>query len=296
MSGRKAKKIEGDGTHKTRTKLGMICHRYAKNRLAMIGLFILVFMAVLILAAPLYLDYSRVTTQQISQRFLPPGPGHLFGTDQLGRDLFARVIYGGRISFFAGFASVGLSFVAGCALGGLAGYFGGKVDTVIMRIVDIFMAIPGMLLTMAVVAALGQGVANMLIALSCAQIPRFTRVVRASVMNLREQDFILAARVGGMSQMEIILKHILPNGLGPVIVSATLSLGQTILSIASLGFLGIGVASPTPEWGTIISENKINVRYYPYLGIFPGIFIGLTVMAFNFVGDGIRDALDPRMN
>lgn len=285
-----------DGQVKTRTKLGMVWHRFSKNKLAVFGLVILVAMAVMILTAPLYLDYDLVVKQKISDRFQFPNAVHWFGTDQFGRDLFARIIYGGRISFFAGFASVGISFVVGCLLGGAAGYFGGKTDTIIMRLVDVFMAIPGMLLTMAVVAALGQGVFNMLIALSCAQIPRFTRVVRASVMNLRDSDFALAAKVGGMSQMEIILKHILPNGLGPVVVSATLSLGGTILSIASLGFLGIGVASPTPEWGTIIAENKINVRYYPYLGIFPGLFIGLTVLAFNFVGDGLRDALDPRMN
>lgn len=285
-----------DGQRKTRSQLGMIWHRFSKNRLAVFGLVILVVMAAMILTAPLYLDYDLVIKQRISARFQSPNAEHWFGTDQYGRDLFARIIYGGRISFFAGFASVGISFVAGCILGGCAGYFGGKVDTVIMRLVDIFMAVPGMLLTMAVVAALGQGVFNMLIALSCAQIPRFTRVVRASVLNLRDADFVHAAKVGGMGQMRIIFKHILPNGLGPVLVSATLSLGSTILSIASLGFLGIGVAAPTPEWGTIIAENKINIRYHPYLGIFPGIFIGLTVLAFNFVGDGLRDALDPRMN
>ena len=276
------------------SQLKMIWRKYSSNRLAMLGLALLVVMAALILAAPLYINYSSVTTQRISQRFLPPSAEHWFGTDQFGRDLFARIIYGGRISFFAGFATVGISFVFGCLFGGLAGYYGGKVDTVIMRVVDVFMAIPGMLLSMAIVAALGQGVVNMLIALSVAQIPRFTRVVRASVMSLRNQDFVNAARCGGMSQMRILLKHILPNGLSPVIVSATLSMGATILSIASLGFLGIGVASPTPEWGTIISENKMNIRYYPYLGIFPGVFIGLTVMALNFVGDGLRDALDPR--
>lgn len=279
-----------------RSQFSMICHKFATNKLAMVGLVILITMAVLILAAPLYIDPDAVTTQRITERFQLPNAEHWFGTDQFGRDLFSRIVYGGRISFFAGFASVGISFVFGCLLGGIAGYFGGKTSTVIMRVVDVFMAIPGMLLSMAVVAALGQGVFNMLVALSFAQIPRFTRVVRASVMSLRDQDFVYAAKCGGMSQFNIILKHILPNGLGPVIVTATLSLGQTILSIAALGFLGIGIASPTPEWGTIISENRNVIRYYPYLGIFPGIFIGLTVMALNFVGDGLRDAMDPRTN
>lgn len=164
-----------------------------------------------------------------------------------------------------------------------------------MRIVDMFMAVPAILLSMAVVAALGNGTEKMLIALAVAQTPRFTRVVRSSIMTLREQEFVEAAKCYGTSSAKIIFKHILPNGIGPVIVSATLTLGQVILSIASLGFLGIGVASPTPEWGTILSENKAFIRYYPYLGLIPGGCIALSVMAVNFIGDGLRDALDPRM-
>ena len=232
--------------------------------------------------------------QNIVDKFTPPCAEYWFGTDQFGRDLFARIVYGGRISLFMGLAVVAISFVAGCALGGAAGYFGGKVDSVIMRIVDMFMAIPAMLLSMAVVAALGTGVDKLLVALSISQIPRFTRVVRSSIMTLRNQEFVEAAKCCGTSSARIILKHILPNGMGPVIVSATLTLGQVILSIASLGFLGIGVSSPTPEWGTILSENKVHIRYYPYLGLIPGICIALAVMAVNFIGDGLRDALDPR--
>ena len=277
-----------------RSVWGMVWFRFRKNKLAMAGLFLLLLMMLAILAAPLYVPYEQVVKQNIVDKFTPPCAEYWFGTDQFGRDLFARIVYGGRISLFMGLAVVAISFVAGCALGGAAGYFGGKVDSVIMRIVDMFMAIPAMLLSMAVVAALGTGVDKLLVALSISQIPRFTRVVRSSNMTLRNQEFVEAAKCCGTSSARIILKHILPNGMGPVIVSATLTLGQVILSIASLGFLGIGVSSPTPEWGTILSENKVHIRYYPYLGLIPGICIALAVMAVNFIGDGLRDALDPR--
>lgn len=277
-----------------RSVWGMVWFRFRKNKLAMAGLFLLLLMMLAILAAPLYVPYEQVVKQNIVDKFTPPCAEYWFGTDQFGRYLFARIVYGGRISLFMGLAVVAISFVAGCALGGAAGYFGGKVDSVIMRIVDMFMAIPAMLLSMAVVAALGTGVDKLLVALSISQIPRFTRVVRSSIMTLRNQEFVEAAKCCGTSSARIILKHILPNGMGPVIVSATLTLGQVILSIASLGFLGIGVSSPTPEWGTILSENKVHIRYYPYLGLIPGICIALAVMAVNFIGDGLRDALDPR--
>ena len=277
-----------------RSVWGMVWFRFRKNKLAMAGLFLLLLMMLAILAAPLYVPYEQVVKQNIVDKFTPPCAEYWFGTDQFGRDLFARIVYGGRISLFMGLAVVAISFVAGCALGGAAGYFGGKVDSVIMRIVDMFMAIPAMLLSMAVVAALGTGVDKLLVALSISQIPRFTRVVRSSIMTLRNQEFVEAAKCCGTSSARIILKHILPNGMGPIIVSATLTLGQVILSIASLGFLGIGVSSPTPEWGTILSENKVHIRYYPYLGLIPGICIALAVMAVNFIGDGLRDALDPR--
>lgn len=284
----KVKAIRGRGIW------GMVWFRFKKNKLAMIGLFLLLFMTVTILAAPLLVDEKAVSAQSIANRFQRPGGAHIFGTDQFGRDLFARIIYGGRISLFAGLAVVCISSIVGCSLGGAAGYFGGIVDTVIMRIVDMLMAIPAMLLSMAVVAALGTGVDKLIIALSIAQIPRFTRVVRASILSLRSQEFVEAAKCYGTNSARIIWKHILPNGMGPIIVSATLTLGQVIINIASLGFLGIGVSSPTPEWGTILSENKSVIRYYPYLGIIPGICIGLSVMAVNFIGDGLRDALDPR--
>ncbi|ADK81680.1 ABC transporter permease [Sediminispirochaeta smaragdinae] len=291
----KRKNIKSSGSIVNRGSWGLVLFRFRKNKLAMIGLVVIMILVIASLTAPLYIDYETVYTQCIKDRFLTPGTdGHILGTDQLGRDLFARIIYGGRISLLAGLITVAMALALGVLLGGVAGYFGGWVDNVIMRFCDVFMAVPRMLLAMAVSAALGQGTFKMVIALSVAAFPRFARVVRSSILSLRGQEFIEAARCYGSSSPRIIYKHIIPNGLGPVIISATLSLGSTILSIASLGFLGIGVAPPTPEWGTILAENRINIRYYPHLGLVPGLFIVVCVMCLNFMGDGLRDAMDPR--
>jgi peptide/nickel transport system permease protein len=285
---------EGKKALSNKSQLGLIIFRFKKNKLAMFGLGVILLLIIMCIAAPLYIDYESVYKQSMADRFITPCAEHIFGTDQYGRDLFARVIYGGRISLLAGLIVVVIALVIGVTLGGVAGYFGGRVDNIIMRICDIFMAVPRMLLSMAVVSALGQGTYKMLIALSIAAFPGFARTVRASIMTIRNQEFVEAAKCCGTSSARIIFKHVVPNGLGPVIVSATLGLGGTILAISSLGFLGIGVASPTPEWGTILAENRTNIRIYPYLGLIPGAFIATSVMCLNFIGDGLRDALDPR--
>ena len=277
-----------------KSQMRLIWIRFQKNKLAMAGLVVLSFLLVMCLSAPLYIDYARVTNLSIANAYRPPDSEYIFGSDQLGRDLFARIIYGGRISLFAGLVTISISFVIGIALGGTAGYFGGTVDTVIMRFCDILMSVPGVLLSMTIVAALGQGLFKMLIALSVAQIPREARTVRAAIMTLRGQEFIEAAKSCGTGNTRILLKHLLPNVLGPLVISVMSGLGSTILAIASLGFLGIGIAPPTPEWGTIISENQASLMYYPHLGIIPGLFIVVAVLSLNFIGDGLRDALDPK--
>lgn len=276
------------------SQLGLIIFRFKKNKLAMVGMVIILIMMIASLAAPLYIDPSLVYRQSMQDRFLTPSSDHWFGTDQFGRDLFARVVFGGRISLVSGLVVVAMCMFAGILLGGASGYFGGKVDEVIMRICDIFLAVPRMLLAMAVVASLGQGTFNMLLALAVADFAIYARVVRSSIMNLRDLEYVEAAKCCGTSSARIIFKHLLPNGMGPVIVTATLGLGGTILAIAALGFLGIGVASPTPEWGTILAENRTNIRNFPHLGIIPGMSIAIAAMCLNFVGDGMRDALDPR--
>ncbi|MDE6168949.1 MAG: ABC transporter permease [Acetatifactor sp.] len=289
------KQITEKNTCKKSSQLKMIVKRFGKNRLSIIGMVIILILVAAIALAPLYCSYDKVIQQSLSQRFLSPSAEHFFGTDQYGRDLFARIVYGGRISLFCGLVTIGIAFVAGMVLGCAAGFFGGMTDTIIMRFCDVLMAIPGLLLAMAIVSALGQGIGNMLIALSISQIPREARTARSCVMTLRNQEYIEAAKTCGTSRFRIIWRHIVPNILGPMIIDVMMGLGSTILRIASLGFLGIGIASPTPEWGTIISENQINIRYYPYLGIIPGLFIMITVLSFNFIGDGLRDALDPKM-
>lgn len=273
----------------------LIWLRYRRNKLAVLGMAVFLLILVAVFGAPLYIDYDQAITQHIVDSFTLPGKEHIFGTDQFGRDLFARVIYGGRISLGAGLATVAISFVGGVVLGGVAGYFGGRVDNLIMRVCDMLMAIPGTMLAMAIVAALGAGLDKLLFSLAIVQIPGSARTIRAAIMNLRNAEFIEAARCYGTGSARIIFKHLLPNILGPLIVTTFMSLGNVILCIAAMGYLGIGVQAPTPEWGSIISENQTNIRYYSYLGLIPGLFIMTSVLSLSFIGDGLRDALDPKM-
>jgi peptide/nickel transport system permease protein len=282
--------------NKSRTQLGLIIFRFKKNKLAILGLCVLGVLLLIVFLAPFYADYENAIKQDIPNAFHPPGEkGHILGTDAYGRDLFTRMVFGGRISLLAGLSVVLMALTSGVAVGGIAGYFGGRIDVIIMRIVDIFMAVPALLLSLAICTALGEGARNMVIALMVADIPRIARITRSSILTLRDQEFIEAAKCCGTSTLRIIVKHILPNGIGPVVVTATLTLGSAILNIASLGFLGVGINAPTPEWGTILSDNKAHIRYYPYLGLIPGIAIAVSVMCVNFIGDGLRDALDPKM-
>ena len=278
-----------------KSKMKQVWFRFSKNKLAMIGLVVITIMIIACLSASLYIPYEKVYSQSIMNAFIEPfSAGHIFGTDQFGRDLFARIMYGGRISLFAGLVTISIAFVFGIILGGSAGYFGGKVDTIIMRFCDVLMSVPGILLSMTIVAALGQGLGKMLIAMSVSLIPRQARTVRAAVLTLRGQEFVEAAKCYGSKNSTIISRHIIPNVLGPLIIGVMSGIGGQILQIASLGFLGIGIAPPTPEWGTIISENQSNILFYPYLGLVPGLFIMVTVLSLNFIGDGLRDALDPK--
>ncbi|GHV39398.1 peptide ABC transporter permease [Spirochaetia bacterium] len=278
-----------------RSQLELIIFRFKKNKLAVFGLILLAVIALLVLTAPLYVSYESAIKQDIPNKYQSPGGAHLLGTDGFGRDLLARIVYGGRISLFAGLGVVICSLFFGITLGGIAGYFGGRIDQVIMRCCDILMAVPSIFLALAIVTALGEGTGNLIIALMIGNVPRNARIVRSSILTLRNQEFIEAARCCGTSHFRIIVKHILPNGIGPVIVTATLTLGSAILNIASLGFLGIGIAPPTPEWGTLLADNRLYIRQYPYLGIIPGLVIGMSVMCVNMIGDGLRDALDPKM-
>lgn len=286
-----------NGKIKKRSQLAAIWMRYKKSKLAIFGLILFGILLFFAFCAPIFANYDiDVIGMNMNDKFCAPlENGHLLGADQYGRDVFGRIVYGGRYSLFLGIGTVGVAVAIGALIGSTAGYFGGIIDNVIMRTMDIFLALPQTLLAVAIVAALGPGMQNLLIAIVVADIPWFARVVRSSVLSIRGQDFIEAAKSCGTSSRRIIIRHILPNAIGPIIVQATLEIGIAIMSIAALSFIGLGIQAPTPEWGAMLSEGKEFMLYHPGLVIFPGVAIILSVMSLNLIGDGLRDALDPRM-
>ena len=270
-------------------------YQLTRNRAAMTGLIIIGFFTLLAIFAPLVAP-SDPLEQTVSVRMTPPfTDGFILGTDDLGRDLLARIIYGGRISLIIGVVSVGISLTLGIALGVVSGYFGGWVDKMIMRAIDIMLAFPYILLTIVIVAILGPSLTNAMVAIGISQMPRYARVVRASVMAEREQDYVLAERSLGTGNMELMFRTILPNSLAPTIVQATLGIGEAILSSAGLSFLGLGAQPPTPEWGLMIASSKQFITSAWWVVTLPGVAILMSVLGFNLLGDGLRDILDPRL-
>ena len=281
---------------KKRGQLKSIWVRYKKNKLAMVGLVVFLLIVFMALFAPLITSYEGAAiAQDMYNRYASPSAGHILGTDQYGRDVFARIIFGARFSLSLSMSVIVISLTAGSLIGALAGYYGGGVDNVIMRLMDIWLAIPQILMAICIVAALGTGMFNLVLAMSVALIPKFARIVRSTILPLKGQEFIEAAKAYGTTDSRIILKYILPNVIGPIIVQATLYMAMTILNIAGLSFIGLGVSPPIPEWGSMLSEGKNVMRNYPSMVIIPGIAIMLTALSLNLVGDGLRDALDPRM-
>lgn len=286
----------GNQTIKRRSQFASVMRRFMKNKLAVAGLVILLALAFFSFSADLFFDYSEAVTQSAQGNFIKPfSPGHILGTDQYGRDMFVRIVYGGRISLIVGFFTAGFALLFGTIIGAAAGYFGGRVDNILMRIMDVFLAIPAMLLAICIVAALGGGLVNLLLANGISQVPRYARIVRAGVMGLKNSEFVEAARAYGASHAQIIIRHIIPNTLGSLIVQVTLTMASAILSVASLSFLGLGIAPPTPEWGSMLSTGKEFMRNAPHLINVPGMAIMLSVLSFNLIGDGLRDALDPKL-
>lgn len=288
--------IKKQAEYKKRSQLSIIWNRLRKNKLAMLGLAILVVMVALAVCADWIADYdTNVTGMNMAERLQTPSAKHWFGTDSYGRDVFARIIHGSRLSLSLSIFAMLAAVAIGSIIGAIAGYYGGRVDDVFMRLMDILLAIPPMLMSISIVAALGHSMVNLMIALSLAYIPVFARVIRSSILTVKGQEFIEAAKACGTSNARIILRHIIPNAIGPIIVQATLAMGSTILIISSLSFMGMGIQPPQPEWGTMLYEGRDLIRTSPYLVIFPGIAIALAVLSLNLLGDGLRDALDPRM-
>ena len=273
-----------------------IWKRFKKNKAAMLGLAIFSVMVILAVFADVICDYdTQVIAQNVANRLKPPSAAHWFGTDAYGRDIFARVVHGARISIVIGLAATVGSVCISGILGSIAGYYGGRVDNVIMRVLDTFLAIPGELLAMAIVASLGPSMTNLLIAVTIARIPPFTRVIRSSILTVIDQDYIEAAIASGARDSYIIVKHILPNAMGPIIIQATMGVGRMILTAAGMSFIGMGGQPPLPEWGSMLAEGRDFMRYSPYITLFPGLAIILTSLALNLLGDGLRDALDPKL-
>lgn len=269
--------------------------RFRKNRTAVIGLCIMLFIIGMALCADLIVPYSKCIDISGSERLQWPSAAHWFGTDEYGRDVFARVVHGSRYSLFIGVATSLLALVFGAILGASAGYFGGVVDTIICRIVDIFLSVPPILLSLAVVAAMGTNMRNLIIAMTISCIPGDVRLIRSVVLTVSGQDYVEAAKSYGTSNTRIIFRYVLPNAMGPIIVNTTMSISNMILSAAGLSYLGMGVQPPAPEWGSMLSDAQSYMFTAPYLLFFPGVFIVLASLAFNLVGDGLTDALDPKL-
>jgi peptide/nickel transport system permease protein len=269
--------------------------RLGRDRMALAGAIFLALVATVSLLAPVLAPHDPIETN-LSVRLAPPGtPSYPLGADELGRDMLSRLIWGGRISLLIGFSAVMVAMILGVAIGLLAGYFGSWTDSVIMRLIDILMAFPAILLAITIVASLGPGLRNAMLAVSIVGIPYYVRIVRGNTLSLREQEYIQAARVIGASDKRIMLRHVFPNTLAPLIVAATLDVGWFIMAAAGLSFLGLGAQPPTAEWGVMLSTGRQFIRNAPHLSIFPGSAIFLVVLALNFLGDGLRDALDPRL-
>lgn len=272
-----------------------IWKRLRTNPGAVVGLIILCSLILIMIYSFLFISYEEITVINSKNRFATPSGAHPFGTDEMGRDLMKRVFYGSRYSLAVAFGAVGIGMIVGIFFGSIAGFFGGWVDNVIMRIADVMSSIPGILLGMVIVTILGANLINLLIAVGVASIAGFIRMSRASVLTVKSNEYVESARAIGMSDFRIIFTQVLPNSLSPLIVTATARLATSVLSAAGLSFLGFGIAVPNPEWGALISGSRAFLNYAPHLCYFPGLFIMLMAFSCALLGDGLRDALDPKL-
>jgi peptide/nickel transport system permease protein len=277
-----------------KSKLREVWRRLRKNKLAVVALIVLVLLLLVALLGPLIAPYSY-ETQNAKNSYAKPSAEHLLGTDKLGRDIFSRLIYGARQSLKMGIFAVAFSAVVGCTVGAIAGYYGKWVDNLCMRLLDVYQAIPMFLMCVTLAAILGPSLENAVLALGISGVPGYARLMRASVLTVREMEFVESAKAIDLGGPSIIVQHIIPNAIAPIIVEITMGIGAMILAGASLSFIGLGAQPPKPEWGYMISHARSAMRDHPTLALYPGLCIMLTVLSCNLLGDGLRDALDPRL-
>ena len=269
--------------------------RFLKNRPAVIGLVLFSIIVLMAVCAPLISDYRTVIRINISNRLQAPSRAHLLGTDELGRDILARIVHGARTSLLIGISSITVSLLVGGTFGSIAGFVGGRVDNLIMRAMDVFLCLPDMLLALAIISTFGKSTTNITISIGLAFTPKLSRVVRAAVMSVRGNEYVEAARSIGARSGRIVLRHVLVNCIGPIIVQVTLYVANAILTISALSFIGLGIQAPHPEWGNMLSFGREFMRDHPHLVVAPGLAIFFTILSINLLGDGLRDTLDPRL-
>lgn len=280
---------------KKQSKSKEVWRRMKKNKPAMVGLVVITIFVFFAIFADLIRPYEIAITPNTANRLVPPNSELIFGGDSFGRCIFARVIHGARVSLSVGLFTTFFALLFGGLLGACAAYYGRKADEIIMRLIDMLTCIPAILLTLAIIAALGTTIPNMLIAITIASIPGFTRLTRSVILTVAEQDFIEAAKSYGSSGILIILKYIMPNAMGPIIVQSTMAIAGMILTVAALSFIGMGIQPPAPEWGAMLSDARAHMRTSPHMIFFPGVSILLAALSLNLIGDGLRDALDPKL-
>ena len=295
MSEKKTVSVETLNEYKGRSLAQETWRRFLKNKGALVGMAFMILLVILACSGDLIYDFKVDITGFSADLSESPSLDHLFGTDQLGRDIFARVIYGTRYSLIIGVGSVALGLVVGLITGSLAGFYGGFWDQLVMRANDILYSIPNIMLAVVIVQLLGKSIGSLLVALSISSATSFAKITRAAVMTIQGQEYVESAYAMGLPTWKIILKHIIPNCLSPIIVQVTLAIGSNIIAASSLSFLGVGVPIPTPEWGTMLAEGRTYIVSEPWMCIFPGLAIMFTVLALNLMGDGLRDALDPKL-
>lgn len=276
-------------------RAGEIWHRFKRNRVAMLGLVLFAVILLVVILADVIVPYEDAMTQNIVNRLQPPSSEHWFGTDNFGRDIFARIIHGSRNSLLVGLGAVAIGITIGGLLGAIAGFYGSHIDAVIVRIMDTIMCIPLMLMVLSIVAALGASLVNVLLAMMIANIPQYTRIVRSAILPVVGQDYIEAAKSCGTPNRWIIVKHVIPNAIGPIIVQATMAVGTMIINAAGISFLGMGIQPPTPEWGAMLSNGRQFLLVAPHICTITGLVIMVLVLGLNLFGDGLRDVLDPRL-